>query len=190
MSIMFCTSAASSRMSSSPSFRITVASFSWYFYDKFNIMRYSAYTQNKLILTLCNSFILVNCRPNSQRSTPNLRAQFLTLKKIYLVCMCNKSKVVLEQFGIKMHVGHPSNSKLFIAPVVLQSYIVVVKIPAFMLRHAAVIKFRFYDCIKKAPIKLAKSGGVCARGCDSRSPFLPRLLQPPGQPSRGGIERQ
>lgn len=32
-------------------------------------------------LTRWISFILVNCRPNSQRSTPNFKAQFLTLAK-------------------------------------------------------------------------------------------------------------
>lgn len=33
-----------------------------------------------VLLTFLISFIFVNCRPNSQRSTPNLSAQFRTLK--------------------------------------------------------------------------------------------------------------
>jgi hypothetical protein len=56
-----------------------------------------------------------------------------------------------------MHLGRIGAciQKLFIAFVVLQGHIVVVKIPAFMLRHAAVIKFHFYDCIK-SPHKISQ----------------------------------
>jgi hypothetical protein len=56
-----------------------------------------------------------------------------------------------------MHLGRIGACihKLFIAFVVLQGHIVVVKIPAFMLRHAAVIKFHFYDCIK-SPHKISQ----------------------------------
>jgi hypothetical protein len=80
--------------------------------------------------------------------------------------------------------------KLFIALVVLQSHIiVVVKIPAFMLRHAAVIKFRFYECIK-SPHKISQKRRSLRAGVIRVLLSSPASSQPPGQPSRGGIERR
>lgn len=38
------------------------------------------------LLTFFISFTIVTCRPNSHRSTPNLRAQFRTLERIKFKC--------------------------------------------------------------------------------------------------------
>lgn len=102
-SIKFFTSAAISRSRIIPSFRTTSTSESLYFcVEEIKIsavirsakLRQTIFTDFKSVikdgngeqnifpvqLTFLISFILVNCLPNSHRSTPNLRAQLRTLR--------------------------------------------------------------------------------------------------------------